>query len=400
MDIESNTFEALLAKCKNAIERFVYYKLPTKEDAQDVIQEIFMTAYQKFDTLLDREKFKPWMLSIASNKCNDYFRKRMRVEEIPLQDVYSYEMYSSKAGITIREIVNETLDGLDCNSRDILYLFYIKGQSQKDIAAKLNIPVGTVKSRLNTARRNFKEKYPYSPNMKGVEIMSKNLFPNTMPQIKIVKTDSPVFSVILEELPGWFVIPKLNEKTSWAIYDYPQRTFSAVETCEVIGKAKIHGIECVEIKCTERILYAKLTDTHVQYIADIFSHGDIKVMTSFLDDDWVGCWGYGEDNCGREINITEDNANLEGVYEITIGSKTYITLKLTDTNTEGIYTESYIDKNGRTVLWRRYNRNDWKVDKNGYYKVPWTEKLPYNETMVINDCLYVHWYDCISDYVL
>jgi RNA polymerase sigma factor (sigma-70 family) len=400
MGIENNSFEDLLSKCRNAVERFIYYKLPTKEDAQDVLQEVLITAYKKFDTLQDKSKFKSWMLSIASNKCNDYFRKRMKAAEIPLEDVYAYEMTISKSGLTVTEIVNQTLVELDSNSRKILYLFYIKGISQKDIASKLNIPIGTVKSRLNTARRNFKEKYPYPPNVKGADIMSKKLFPDILPSIKIVKHDSLIFSVLFEELPGWFVIPRLGQKTSWAIYDYPQRTLTEVETCEVAGKAQIHGVDCVEIKCAERTLYARLTDTHVQYVADIHYHGDVKVMTSFLDDDWLKNWSYGEDNCGREIKITAENPDIIGVYEVTVGSKAYTTLKLIDTNTDGIYTESYIDKNGRTVLWRRFNRNDWNVNKNGYYKIPWTEKFPDNERISIGDDIYVHWYDCISDYIL
>lgn len=67
--------------------------------------------------------------------------------------------------------------------------------------------------------------------------MSKKVFPATMPQIKIVKTDHPIFSVLFEELPGGFIIPRLGEKCTWAIYDYPQRTLSEIENCEVVGKS-------------------------------------------------------------------------------------------------------------------------------------------------------------------
>ena len=59
-------------------------------------------------------------------------------------------------------------------------------------------------------------------------------------------------------------------------------------------------------------------------------------------------------------------------------------------------TEQYLDKNGRTVLWRRFNRDDWAFSR---YKQKWTEKLPDNERIIINDETYVHWYDCITDYI-
>lgn len=68
-----------------------------------------------------------------------------------------------------------------------------------------------------------------------------------------------------------------------------------------------------------------------------------------------------------------------------------------ETYDEGVVTEQYIDKNGKTVLWRRFNADDWKYD---VYKQFWSEKLPKNETLLINDKKYIHWYDCISDYIL
>ena len=85
MDIENSTIEALLSVCRNSIERSVYYQLPKKEDAQDVLQQVFLTAYQKLDSLQDKSKFKAWLLSIASNKCNDFFREKIKVLEILLK---------------------------------------------------------------------------------------------------------------------------------------------------------------------------------------------------------------------------------------------------------------------------------------------------------------------------
>ncbi|MBQ2798138.1 MAG: hypothetical protein IJF09_01985, partial [Ruminiclostridium sp.] len=63
----------------------------------------------------------------------------------------------------------------------------------------------------------------------------------------------------------------------------------------------------------------------------------------------------------------------------------------------GVVSEQYLDKNGRTILWRRFNRNDWAKDR---YKKNWTEILPDNECITVNGEVYVHWYDCITDYIL
>lgn len=59
--------------------------------------------------------------------------------------------------------------------------------------------------------------------------------------------------------------------------------------------------------------------------------------------------------------------------------------------------ETYIDANGRTILWRRFNRDDWAFR---HFGTLWTEALPDNERITINGQLYVHWYDCITDYII
>lgn len=59
--------------------------------------------------------------------------------------------------------------------------------------------------------------------------------------------------------------------------------------------------------------------------------------------------------------------------------------------------KNYIDKNGRTVLKRRFNQNNWAFER---YGKKWTEQLPENERMMVDGEIYVHWYDCISDYIL
>ena len=49
------------------------------------------------------------------------------------------------------------------------------------------------------------------------------------------------------------------------------------------------------------------------------------------------------------------------------------------------------------MLWRRFNRDDWAFDR---YGKKWSEQLPKNDKLVINDVTYVEWYDCITEYVL
>jgi hypothetical protein len=134
---------------------------------------------------------------------------------------------------------------------------------------------------------------------------------------------------------------------------------------------------------------------------------------SFYDDEWLSRYEVGEHNIGREIHqeakgvaalnddgtITvskEECADIIGRYHVRMGARSFDTVALLEIG-EGIMTILYIDQSGRTVLFRRYNRFNWKTDR---YKALWTEKLPGSEVLVVNNDKYVHWYDCVSDYAM
>ncbi len=420
-------FETLLEAQRVAVDRFVRFRLNSKADADDVLQEVFFTAYQKFPQLKNKEAFKAWIISIARNKCNDYFRKKATEYELPIDELSEKELTVGRYGITVVDTVRETLDLLGDKDKQILYLFFWKEMSQAEIAKLLNIPVGTVKSRLHTAKQNFKNKYPYCADvLKGEHIMSK--MPEYIPGYKIEASTETPFSVKWEELMGWFIVPKLGKKISWGMYDIPSRKCSHIYDMQVTGKAKVHGIEGVEIAAKEssrlntkdtidRSFVAQLTDTHCRYLAMVRNDGDVRNYITFLDgDDFMLNWGYGEDNCGNETNlsvksdIVRDGAvvttadkdyllDIVGRYTVTIRGKSYDTVCIMDVknNDCGVATEQYIDKNGKTILWRRFNRDDWAIDR---YKKPWSEQLPENDRLIINGVTYVHWYDCITDYII
>ena len=81
--------------------------------------------------------------------------------------------------------------------------------------------------------------------------MKNNILPEYLPEYKIEKSDEKSFSLKWEELMGWHLIPKLNEKISWGIYDLPSRKCDYVYDMKVIGRATVHGIEGVEITAEE-----------------------------------------------------------------------------------------------------------------------------------------------------
>jgi RNA polymerase sigma-70 factor (ECF subfamily) len=69
----------------SGVERFVRYRLPSQADADDVLQEVYFSAYRKFPQLKNKGAFKAWIISIARNKCNDYFRMKAAQMEISIE---------------------------------------------------------------------------------------------------------------------------------------------------------------------------------------------------------------------------------------------------------------------------------------------------------------------------
>ena len=192
--------ETLLSEHRSAVEKFVQYRMKPS-DADDILQEIWLAAFRQFDRLSDRAKFKPWILGIARRKCADWLRSQYGRREIPL-DALEGRLCSHGCMREFRtSIVLDTLDSLGEDERNILKLCYFGELPQKEIAERLGIPLGTVKSRLHYAREKFRDAYPQKP--KGRNIMTK--LPEILPEYTITPTLEAPFEAICEELDGWLL---------------------------------------------------------------------------------------------------------------------------------------------------------------------------------------------------
>ena len=427
-------FESLLAEHRGAVERFVKFRIANRADAEDVLQEVLITAYRKFGQLSDTANFKPWLIAIARSRCTDYYRARAADREIPLAAVGELPREWSLRGRSAASPVHDTLAKLKPAERQILTLFYLEEMPLAEIARALSIPEGTVKSRLHKARGEFRRLYPYAAERTEENPMkTRTKLPERLPEYTITPSEKPPYTVKWEELMGWCIVPRLGEKVSWGLYDMPARTRTEYTDMEVIGRAEVHGIEGVEIVAVqhdaenyyrtgsvaemERRFVAQLTDTHCRYLAESHVENGVRKCYTFLDGDaFLNNWGFGKDNCGSETNLSPkgilvragsvirggergQNLDVVGRYTVTIGEKTYDTVCVMDVDcfSDAVASEQYLDENGRTVLWRRFNRDDWAFVR---YQKTWSEMLPENERLTIGGMTYVHWYDCITDYIL
>lgn len=154
-------FEKLLQENIVPLQRYVKFKINNKHDAEDIIQDVCLVATEKFESLKKRSAFKSWLIGIANHKCNDYYRKKAKDMNISLESLSESALSTGRFGITEQSVVRDTLDVLGDKEKQILYLYFFKDLSQEDISRRLDLPIGTVKSRLHYAKKKFKQHYPH-----------------------------------------------------------------------------------------------------------------------------------------------------------------------------------------------------------------------------------------------
>lgn len=105
-----------------------------------------------------------------------------------------------------------------------------------------------------------------------------------------------------------------RRKADMGMYDLPSRRCSRVFEMQTTGRARVHGIEGVEVtaresacggrETVERRFVAQLTETHCRYLAAFRDDGEVRDYVTFLDGDaFLPNWGFGEDNIGNETNL-------------------------------------------------------------------------------------------------
>jgi RNA polymerase sigma-70 factor, ECF subfamily len=142
-------------------------------DAEDIVQETFLKAYRAYDTFEDGTNLKAWLYRILTNTYINKYRKDQRrpseVELGELQDLYLYRRTGEQSGaaqsaeedmldLVVDEGIIEALDSLPENFRVPVLLADIEGFSYKEIADMLDIPIGTVMSRLHRGRKALQRK--------------------------------------------------------------------------------------------------------------------------------------------------------------------------------------------------------------------------------------------------
>ena len=129
--------------------------LKNSADAEDAVSNAILKGYENLEQLRDIRKFKPWMLMITKNEALKLKKKRF--------DLPGNEMVEAMLKPT-RDQYDELWDVIQKMREEyrlVILLFYYEDLSIRDISGVLNIPVGTVKSRLNRGKEELKQALKY-----------------------------------------------------------------------------------------------------------------------------------------------------------------------------------------------------------------------------------------------
>lgn len=165
-------FEQLISNYQIKIYHIAYHMLSNEQDAEDAAQEAMLKAYRYLGSFKEESGFYTWIYRITHNICLDMLRKRKRSlahetdlmkkdqdgQEAELQIVDAKpqpeeQLMSQQVQTEMQNAIAELKE----NYRVVLVMRDIEGMSYDDIAAVLEISVGTVKSRLNRARENLRK---------------------------------------------------------------------------------------------------------------------------------------------------------------------------------------------------------------------------------------------------
>lgn len=144
---DKEAFGRLIESNKVSMYRVAISMLESKEDTEDAIQNSIIKAYEGITKLKKNEYFKTWLIRILINECKRILKTNKKVVHVEesSKDISTTQDFSN---IEITQAVNSLKEEL----RVVTTLFYFEDIPQKEIARLLDIPEGTVRSRLSRAR--------------------------------------------------------------------------------------------------------------------------------------------------------------------------------------------------------------------------------------------------------
>jgi RNA polymerase sigma factor (sigma-70 family) len=153
--------QAAWSELVNRFSRYVYAIIGQgfglkAENAEDVFQEVFARTYQHLGRLRDDEAIRPWIAQLTRRLCIDHIRASSR-EQLTDEEIEPTELDETLSRLEEALSVHEALAGLPEHCREILDRFFTRDESYQTIGAALDIPAGTIASRISRCLAKLRE---------------------------------------------------------------------------------------------------------------------------------------------------------------------------------------------------------------------------------------------------
>ncbi len=183
---ESAALDQLYARYRPLIGKIVLEILPNESDAEEALQDVFMEIWNRAANFDARKgKALGWIICMARRRAIDHYRKirrradaseRLRLENDEGQGALGASFLgtvpaSNGAGTTdLKQFLKRIIDSLPVEQGRVVHLSYFKEMSQREIALRTGIPLGTIKTRLDLALRKLAQKsMPYRKELSFVQ---------------------------------------------------------------------------------------------------------------------------------------------------------------------------------------------------------------------------------------
>ena len=167
-------FNQIVEKYRNRLMSVIFRMIQSSEEAEDIVQETFLRVYQHRNSFDFRHCFSTWLYTIALNLARNELRKRKRFKFFDIFDMQGKEAeiaVEMKLPSNLPQALERAMENLPEKYKTAFLLRDVQELPYEEVAQIMNIPLGTVKSRVNRARAILREKL--KPRMEEYNALSK-----------------------------------------------------------------------------------------------------------------------------------------------------------------------------------------------------------------------------------
>lgn len=168
---DQRAYDVLIKKYRSSVYNLVYRMIENRQEAEDIVQETFIKAFNALKTFNEEFAFSTWLFKIATNNCIDTLRKRklqtysldtpVQTKDGEVSRDFADERYSPEQSTISSEstsIILDSVESLPKKYQLVINMRHKEDRSYEEISELLEIPIGTVKARIFRAREILKRK--------------------------------------------------------------------------------------------------------------------------------------------------------------------------------------------------------------------------------------------------